>query len=57
MSGGQLDRLLAELPLDHQVAAVIAVGVGEEECRGEIAADAEVAAAPDADGVVDMRVE
>ena len=57
MPGGQLDRLRAELVLDQQLAAVVVVGIGEEQRGRQVAAHAELAAALDADRVVDMGAE
>ena len=45
------------LILDHQLAAVIVVGLVEEERRRQIAAQPEIAAALDAHRIVDMRAE
>ena len=57
MAGRQLDRLRAEIVLDHQLAAVIGVRILEEERRRKVAADAELAAAVDAHRIVDMGAE
>jgi hypothetical protein len=40
MTGGQLDLLLPGRRLDHELAAVVAVGIGKEEREGDIRADA-----------------
>src|SRR3546814_16132226 len=57
MPRGQLDPLLAELIVDHQFAAVIGVGLLQKERRGKVAADTEIAAAPDPQRTIDMRAE
>src|SRR3546814_15603623 len=57
MPRGQLDPLLAELIVDHQFAAVIGVGLLQKERRGKVAADTEIAAAPDPHRTIDMRAE
>jgi 3-deoxy-D-arabino-heptulosonate 7-phosphate (DAHP) synthase len=49
MAGGQLDPLHPELVLDHQLAAVIGRRVFEEHGHRQVAADAEVGPALDAD--------
>ena len=57
MTGGQFDALDAIMILDQQFAAVVILGRFEEDGDRQVAADAEIAAALEADGVVDMRVE
>src|SRR3546814_4820163 len=57
MPRGQLDPLLAELIVEHQFAAVIGVGLLQKERRGKVAADTEIAAAPDPHRTIDMRAE
>src|SRR3546814_20825079 len=56
-SSDLLDPLLAELIVDHQFAAVIGVGLLQKERRGKVAADTEIAAAPDPHRTIDMRAE
>ncbi|MNS84811.1 hypothetical protein D3C72_1186490 [compost metagenome] len=55
VAGRQLDRLGAVHLFDDQFAAVIVLGLGQEEGGGQVAADAEVS--PLADGVVDVDAE
>ena len=56
VAGRQLDRPVAGHVLDHQLAAVIAVGIGEEEGGGKIGADAP-AGRQRPPGIVDMGAE
>ena len=57
MPGGQLQAGRFAKAFDDQPAAVIAVGVGEEERRRQVAPDPEIAAAAHADCIVDMVAE
>src|SRR5829696_2992454 len=57
MTGRQLDRVDSENVLDDELAAVIRLRRLEEERRGQIAAHPELAAAMDADRIVDMGAE
>ena len=57
VAGGQLDLMLAIAVLDDQLAAVIVVGLGQEERRRQVGPDPPAAIGQEADGIVDMVAE
>ena len=57
MTGRQLHAVDAVGVLDHQLAAVVVLGVGEEQRRRQVGADAVRRARHLADGVVDVAAE
>ena len=57
VAGRQLDRMGAVSVLDDQLAAVIVLGIGQEEGRRQVGADPAGAAGQEADRIVDMIAE
>jgi len=57
VTGGEFDGFGAVGVLDDEFAAVVFVGIGEEERAGKIRAKAMAGAGDDADGTVDVRAE
>ena len=53
----KLDLVHAVLVLHRQFAAVVLLGLGQEQRHGEVGADAQRRAGNAADGIVDMRAE
>ena len=54
---GELDLMRAVAVLDHQLAAVIVVGLRQEERRRQVGADPPAAIGQEADRIVDMVAE
>ena len=57
VTGGQFDALRAVSIFDHQFAAFVFIGIGEEQSGGDIRADALAATGHLADGVIDVSAE
>ena len=57
MAGGQFDALRAVGIFDDEFAALVFVGIGEEQRGGDIGADALGAAGDLTDGVIDVSAE